>query len=56
MKLFVVKKDDSVSEEMIMDYCQENLVNYKRPKVIEFADELPKTPVGKILRRMLKVG
>ena len=54
VKIFVVRKDDSVTEQDIMDHCRENLTNYKRPRIIEFRDELPKTNVGKILRRALR--
>jgi long-chain acyl-CoA synthetase len=54
VKLFVVKKDDSVTTEDIIGYCRENLTGYKVPKQIEFRDELPKTNVGKILRRELR--
>jgi len=54
VKLFVVRKNASVTEQDIIDYCRKNLTNYKRPKTIEFRDELPKTNVGKILRRALR--
>lgn len=54
VKAFVVKKDDSLTVEELKAYCKENLTNYKCPKFIEFKDELPKTNVGKILRRALK--
>ena len=54
VKLFVVRTDASVTEKDIFDYCRKNLTNYKRPKSIEFRDELPKTNVGKILRRALR--
>ena len=54
VKLFVVRTDASVTEQDIFDYCRKNLTNYKRPKTIEFRDELPKTNVGKILRRALR--
>jgi long-chain acyl-CoA synthetase len=54
VKIFVVRKDDSVTEQEIIDHCRENLTGYKRPKLIEFRDELPKTNVGKILRRALR--
>ena len=54
IKLVVVKKDPSLSEEQIRAFCKENLTGYKQPKVIEFRTELPKTPVGKILRRELR--
>ncbi|MDG4894173.1 long-chain fatty acid--CoA ligase [Mesorhizobium sp. WSM4976] len=53
-KLFVVKKDPALTVEVLMAYCRENLTGYKRPKFIEFRTELPKTPVGKILRRALR--
>ena len=54
VKVFIVKKDDSLTEEEIKAYCKENLTGYKRPKHIEFINELPKSNVGKILRRILK--
>ncbi|MER9331843.1 long-chain fatty acid--CoA ligase [Mesorhizobium sp. M0488] len=53
-KLFIVKKDPALTAETITAYCRENLTGYKRPKYIEFRTELPKTPVGKILRRALR--
>ncbi|TPI42666.1 long-chain fatty acid--CoA ligase [Mesorhizobium sp. B3-1-9] len=53
-KLFVVKKDPALTVEALMAYCRENLTGYKRPRFIEFRTELPKTPVGKILRRALR--
>src|SRR5690606_1276031 len=53
-KLFVVKKDPALTEEELAAYCKKNLTGYKRPKYIEFSTELPKTPVGKILRRELR--
>ena len=54
VKIYVVKKDNSLSEEELITHCRENLTGYKIPKAIEFRDELPKTNVGKILRRALK--
>ena len=54
VKLFVVKKDESLSKEEIMAFCKQNLTGYKMPKEVEFRDSLPKTNVGKILRRELK--
>ena len=54
VKLIVVRKDQALSAEQINAYCRENLTAYKQPRVIEFRDELPKTPVGKILRRELR--
>ncbi|WP_024538364.1 long-chain-fatty-acid--CoA ligase [Comamonas badia] len=54
VKLIIVKKDESLTEEQVRQFCHDNLTGYKRPKVIEFRTELPKTPVGKILRRMLR--
>ncbi len=53
-KLFVVRKDPTLTAETLTVYCRENLTGYKRPKYIEFRSELPKTPVGKILRRALR--
>lgn len=54
VKGFVVKKDQHVSEKELIDFCRENLTGYKVPRTIEFREELPKTNVGKILRRALK--
>jgi len=54
VKLVVVRSDPHLSEETVRAFCRENLTGYKRPKVIEFRTELPKTPVGKILRRELR--
>lgn len=54
VKLFVVKKDKSLTEKEIIDYCRENLTGYKVPKEVEFRNELPKSNVGKILRRELR--
>ena len=54
VKLVIVRKDPSVTEAMVREYCQANLTGYKRPKVIEFRNDLPKSPVGKILRRELR--
>jgi len=56
VKLFVVKKDPSLTEADVAAYCRENLTGYKRPRVIEFRRELPKSNVGKILRRELRDG
>ena len=53
-KLFVVKKDPNLTVGSLTAYCKENFTGYKRPKFIEFRTELPKTPVGKILRRELR--
>ena len=54
VKLFVVKADPTLSEDDIASHCRENFTAYKRPKIIEFRDELPKSNVGKILRRELR--
>ena len=54
VKLFIVKKNPSLTEEMVIAYCKENLTGYKRPKYIEFLNELPKSNVGKILRKDLR--
>jgi long-chain acyl-CoA synthetase len=54
VKLFVVKRDPTLAEEDVSRYCRDNFTAYKRPKYIEFRDELPKSNVGKILRRELR--
>ncbi|REL26449.1 long-chain-fatty-acid--CoA ligase FadD [Thalassotalea euphylliae] len=54
IKLFIVKKDDSLTQKNIIEHCAKHLTNYKVPKLIEFRDDLPKTNVGKILRRELR--
>ena len=54
VKIFVVLKDKSVTQEEIIAHCREQLTNYKIPKIVEFRDELPKSNVGKILRRELR--
>ena len=54
VKIYAVRTSDSVSEQDVLDYCRENLTNYKRPRMVEFREELPKTNVGKILRRALR--
>ena len=54
VKLVVVKKNPDLTEAQIRDYCKINLTGYKQPKVVEFRTDLPKTPVGKILRRELR--
>ncbi|WP_343728158.1 long-chain fatty acid--CoA ligase [Duganella sp.] len=54
VKVFVVRKDPNLTEADLMAYCKEQLTGYKKPKYIEFREELPKTNVGKILRRMLR--
>ena len=53
-KLFVVKKDQALTEEDLRQFCKENLTGYKRPRHIEFRTELPKSNIGKILRRQLR--
>ncbi len=54
--LFVVRRDKSLTKEALAEYCRREFTGYKRPKYIEFRDELPKTNVGKILRRELRDG
>ena len=54
VKIFVVAKQDDLDEAKLIKHCRENLTNYKVPKLVEFRDELPKTNVGKILRRELR--
>lgn len=56
VKICVVKKDPSLTAQELKEYCKENMTPYKVPKFIEFRDELPKSNVGKILRRLLKEG
>ena len=54
VKIFAVRTHDGVTEQDVLDYCAENLTNYKRPREVEFREDLPKTNVGKILRRELR--
>jgi long-chain acyl-CoA synthetase len=54
VKLFVVRADPALTEQDLVEYCHENLTGYKRPKFIEFRSDLPKSAVGKILRRALR--
>jgi long-chain acyl-CoA synthetase len=54
VKLVVVRKDPSLTEAQVLAYCRANMTAYKQPRIVEFRDELPKTPVGKILRRELR--
>ena len=54
VKLVIVKKDPALSESDVREYCRTNMTGYKQPKLIEFKNELPKTAVGKILRRELR--
>jgi long-chain acyl-CoA synthetase len=54
VKMFIVKSDPSLTEEELRSYCKEQLTGYKRPRHIEFRDDLPKSNVGKILRRELR--
>ena len=54
VKAFVVRRDPGAHRGELSKFVAEQLTNYKRPKIIEFRDELPKTPVGKILRRALR--
>ena len=54
VKLVIVRKDPGVTEAAVRAYCEANLTGYKRPKIVEFRNDLPKTPVGKILRRELR--
>ena len=54
VKVVVVKKDQSLTEKEVIEHCRTNLTAYKIPKIVEFRKELPKTNVGKILRRELR--
>lgn len=56
IKVFVIKSDPALTEDDVVKYCHDNLTGYKRPKYIEFRDELPKSNVGKILRRQLRTS
>jgi len=54
VKVFVVRKDPALTVEQVLEFCKENFTGYKKPKYVEFRDELPKSNVGKILRRELR--
>jgi long-chain acyl-CoA synthetase len=55
VKVFVVRKDPALTEQALLDHCRQHLTDYKLPRVVEFRDEpLPKTNLGKILRRQLR--
>ena len=54
VKVFVVRKDPALTEADVVEYCKQQLTGYKKPKYVEFRDELPKSNVGKILRRELR--
>jgi long-chain acyl-CoA synthetase len=54
VKLYVVRKDKALSKDDVLAWCKDQLTGYKRPKYVEFRDSLPKTNVGKILRRELR--
>jgi len=54
VKLVIVKRDPNLSEEQVREFARANLTGYKQPRVVEFRTDLPKTPVGKILRRELR--
>ena len=56
VKLFIVRQDPELTEQDVLDHCHKLLTNYKRPKIVEFMDELPKSNVGKILRKELRQG
>ena len=56
VKIFVVRKDPRVTEKELIEHCRKQLTGYKVPKHVEFRDDLPRTNVGKILRRALKEG
>jgi long-chain acyl-CoA synthetase len=54
VKVFAIRSDPTVTEQDVLEHCRKNLTGYKRPRTVEFRDELPKTNVGKILRRKLR--
>jgi long-chain acyl-CoA synthetase len=56
VKIVIVKKDPALTEADVRAWCETNLTGYKRPKIVEFRSDLPKTNVGKILRRELRDG
>ena len=54
VKVVIVKKDPALTKEAVIEHCKTQLTGYKIPKFVEFRDVLPKTPIGKILRRELR--
>jgi long-chain acyl-CoA synthetase len=56
VKIVIVKKDPALTEADVRAWCETNLTGYKRPRIVEFRSDLPKTNVGKILRRELRDG
>jgi long-chain acyl-CoA synthetase len=54
VKAFIVSADATIDADAVRRYCRDHLTGYKIPRIVEFRDELPKTPVGKILRRELR--
>jgi len=54
VKVFVVRKDPALTEDALQEFCRQNLTGYKKPKYVVFRDDLPKSNVGKILRRELR--
>ncbi|NRT57766.1 long-chain-fatty-acid--CoA ligase [Sphaerotilus uruguayifluvii] len=54
VKVVIVRRDPMLTEADVRAYCEQNMTGYKRPRIVEFRDELPKTPVGKVLRRELR--
>ncbi|MCY7313984.1 MAG: long-chain-fatty-acid--CoA ligase, partial [Pseudoxanthomonas sp.] len=54
VKVFIVKKDPALTAEQVKAYCRENMTGYKQPRFVEFRTDLPKTNVGKILRKELR--
>ena len=54
MAIVVLKKGESATSEEIMEYCKQNLASFKRPRMVEFVNELPRNPMGKVLKRVLR--
>ena len=54
IKAFVVSSDPALDQDRVLEHCRNSLTNYKRPRSVVFVDEIPKSPVGKILRRLLR--
>ena len=54
VKAYIVRSDPALTAEQVLAHCRESLTNYKRPKQVEFVQDIPKSPVGKVLRRSLR--
>ena len=54
MRAVVVRRDEGVSQEELIEHCRQRLASFKRPESVEFVDELPRNPLGKVLKRVLR--